>query len=104
MFVDVGYNNYVAVDKIITAGKPESSPIKRICREAKDKGKYIDLTQGKKTRSVIMAEGNEKELVVIGTSIQTTTIISRIKKIEEDRYRFQIEKNQEFILAEGSSE
>ena len=104
MFVNVGYNNYVAVDKIITTSKPDSSPIKRMCREAKDKGKYIDLTQGKKTRSVIMSEGNDKDLILIGTSIETPTIISRIKKAQEEKEKLINGKVESFIIGEGSSE
>lgn len=103
MFIDIGYNNFVSVEKIITIGKSESSPIKRICREAKDGGKYIDLTQGKKTRSVIVTAGNADQLIVIGTPLQTTTIVSRIKKMEDERATLAIENEHKFIIGEGSS-
>ena len=94
----------MAIEKIIAIAKPESSPVKRMAREAKDNGKYIDMTQGKKTRSVIMTEGNEKEIVLIGASIQSTTIVSRMRKMEIDRHRWQMTQNGEFVRGEGSSE
>ncbi len=52
--VNIGYSCYVSSDKIVALTSPDSSPIKRIVQEAKDKGTLIDCTFGKKTKSVII--------------------------------------------------
>lgn len=52
--INIGYSCYVSSDKIVSIASPDSSPIKRIVQEAKDKGTLIDCTYGKKTKSVII--------------------------------------------------
>lgn len=41
-------------DKIVAIASPDSSPIKRLVQESRDKGSLIDCTYGKKTKSVII--------------------------------------------------
>ncbi|MCD8006836.1 MAG: DUF370 domain-containing protein [Oscillospiraceae bacterium] len=52
--VDIGYSCYVSTDKIVAIASPDTSPIKRIIQEAKDRGSLIDCTFGKKNKSVII--------------------------------------------------
>ncbi len=57
--VNVGYENLVAVRRIVAVADPKSAPIKRMVREAREKGLLIDATCGKPMRSVIvMDEGH----------------------------------------------
>jgi regulator of extracellular matrix RemA (YlzA/DUF370 family) len=77
--------------------------IKKIWREAKEKGEFIDLTQGKKTRSILICKNDGKQLV-IGTSLETNTIKSRIDKLEEEALKLKNESEKMFIVGEGSSE
>ncbi len=60
---------------IITAG---SSPMKRLKEEAKESGKLIDATQGRKTRSIIITDSDH----IILSAIQAETIAQRLD--EED--------------------
>ena len=52
--INVGYGNLVAADKVITIVSPEAAPVKRIISEAREKGKLIDASCGRKTQSVII--------------------------------------------------
>ncbi len=52
--VNIGYSCYVSTDKIVAVASPDTSPIKRIIQEAKDRGSLIDCTFGKKNKSVII--------------------------------------------------
>jgi len=61
---------------IVTAG---SSPMKRLKEEAKEGGKLIDATQGRKTRSIIIADSDH----IILSAIQAETIAQRFEG-EED--------------------
>lgn len=57
--LSVGYENLVAARRIVAVVDPKSAPIKRMVKEARDKGLLIDGTCGKPTRSVIvMDSGN----------------------------------------------
>jgi hypothetical protein len=57
--LSVGYENVIAAKRIVAVVNPNSAPIKRMVKEAKEKGLAIDATCGKPTRSVIvMDSGN----------------------------------------------
>ena len=55
-FVNVGYGNLIAVNRIVTVASPDAAPIKRLVQDARDAGVVIDVSCGKKTRSVIVTD------------------------------------------------
>lgn len=71
--VNIGFGNIVSGNRIIAIVSPESAPIKRIINEAKDKGKLIDATYGRRTRAVIITDSNH----IILSSIQPETVAQR---------------------------
>lgn len=62
-FVNIGYGSSVAAERIIALVSPDSSPIKRLIQDARDCGRVIDVTCGKKTRSVIVTDSDHVILV-----------------------------------------
>ncbi len=54
--VNVGFGNLVNAERVICVVSPDSAPVKRIMQRAKDEGKLIDVTQGRKTMSVIFTD------------------------------------------------
>lgn len=54
--INVGFGNMVNSERVVCVVSPESAPIKRIMQHAKDEGKLIDVTQGRKTASVIFTD------------------------------------------------
>ena len=79
-FINIGYGNMVAVDRIVTLVSPDSAPIKRLIQDAKDDGRVIDVTCGRKTRAVIITDSEH----VILSALQAETIANRL---ERRRYR-----------------
>ena len=73
-FINVGFNNMVAAERIVTLAAPDSAPIKRLITDARASGRLIDVTCGRRTRAVIITDSDH----VILSSIQTETIISRL--------------------------
>ncbi len=57
-FINIGFGNLINADRVISIVSPESSPIKKIVREAKSNGTLIDATHGRKTMSVIITDSN----------------------------------------------
>ena len=55
-FINAGYSNLIAADRIVLVAAPDSAPVKRLMQDAKDDGRAIDLTCGKKTKSVILTD------------------------------------------------
>lgn len=83
-FVDIGFSNYVEVSKILTINRPDGAPIKRLIQNAKDKGTFLDLTQGKKTRSII-AQSSDGTLVIVASAVQTATVVERYRRAKQAR-------------------
>jgi len=76
--INIGFGNLLAEDRIVSIVSPDSAPIKRIVQDARDKGKLIDASYGRKSRAVIFTDSDH----IILSSIQPDTIGARIA--EED--------------------
>ena len=74
MLITIGYGNMVSADRIVTIVSPESAPIKRLVQEARDSGRAIDATYGRKTRAVIIMDSGH----IILSSLITETLAARI--------------------------
>lgn len=72
--VNIGYGTIIAVDRIIAVVAPESAPIKRIVQEAKELKNLIDVTYGRRTRSVIIMDNS----TVVLSAVQPETITNRV--------------------------
>ena len=77
--VNIGFGNSVMESKIVAIVSPNSSPVKRLKEWAKDAGKLIDATQGRKTRSIIITDSDH----VILSAIQVETLIQRINNQQD---------------------
>lgn len=73
-FINVGFGNMVAADRIVALASPDSAPVKRLMQDAKDDGRSIDVTCGRRTRSVIITDSEH----VILSAIQTETLANRL--------------------------
>ena len=73
-FINIGFGNMVAVDRMVALVSPDSAPIKRLIQDAKDAGRTIDVTCGRRTRAVIITDSEH----VILSAIQAETIANRL--------------------------
>ncbi|MBQ3885240.1 MAG: DUF370 domain-containing protein [Ruminococcus sp.] len=74
MLINIGYGNMVSAERIVSIVSPESAPIKRLVQEARDDGKAIDATYGRKTRAVMIMDSGH----VVLSSLITETLAARI--------------------------
>ncbi len=72
-FVNVGYGNMVNADRIVAIIGYDSAPSKRIVTLARESGRLIDATQGRRTRGVIITSEDH----VILTALLPETIAGR---------------------------
>lgn len=56
--LSLGLGNMVACDRIVCIVSPDTAPVKRLVQDAKDEGRAIDVTGGKKTLSVIVTDSD----------------------------------------------
>lgn len=78
--ISIGFGNVVASDKIVAIITPGSSPIRRLKDQARQKGKLVDATQGRRTRSIIVMDSDHVVLSAIGSD----TITQRLEKANGD--------------------
>ena len=74
--INIGYGNMISSARIVTIVSPESAPIKRLVQEAKDDGRAIDATFGRKTRAVIVMDSGH----IVLSSLVTDTLAARINE------------------------
>lgn len=74
-FVNIGFNNMVSAERIISVAAPDSAPIKRLIQDSRDFGRVIDCSCGRKTRSVIITDSDH----VILSAIQAETLAGRLE-------------------------
>ncbi len=74
----IGFGNVVNEEKIIAIVHPEAAPIKRLVTHARENDMAVDATHGRKTKSVIVMEGQQVVLsallpeTIVGRSLDTS--------------------------------
>jgi regulator of extracellular matrix RemA (YlzA/DUF370 family) len=46
LFINIGFGNMVASNRVVAIASPDSSPIKRLVQDAKEDGRVIDVSGG----------------------------------------------------------
>lgn len=77
LFLNIGFDNAVAVDHIVAVVSSDPSPIKRLREAAGRQHKLIDATNGRKTRAVIITDSDH----VVLTSLQPETVAQRLQDL-----------------------
>jgi len=77
MMVSIGFKNYVSLERIVSIISPNTKPIKNMIISARENGKLVDATMGKKTKSVIVTNSDH----VILSSNLPDTIVHRIQTL-----------------------
>ena len=77
-FINIGFGNIVAADRIVSIVSPDSAPIKRLIQDAKDSGRVIDVSCGRRTRAAIITDSEH----VILSAIQSETIANRLDNLD----------------------
>lgn len=78
--INIGFGNAVNADRTVAVVSPESAPIKRIIQEARDRGRLIDASYGRKTRSVIITDSDH----VILSALTASAVAGRASDADED--------------------
>ena len=78
--VNIGFGNMVSANRLIAIIGPDSAPIKRVITEARERGKLIDASCGRRTRAVLISDSGH----VILSAIQSETIANRLRNLGEE--------------------
>ena len=64
----------VSAGRIVAIASPDSAPVKRLVQDAREDGRVIDVSCGRRTRAVIITDSDH----VILSAIQAETITNRL--------------------------
>ena len=81
--INIGFGNVVNTGKVIAVVSPEAAPIKRMVQNARQTGKVVDATQGRKTKSVIVTVDD----FIVLSALQPDTIAKRFSLNIEDKQK-----------------
>lgn len=79
-FVNVGFSNMVSTGRIVAIVAPESAPAKRLIQEARERGRLIDASHGRRTRAVLIMDSGH----IVLSALQAETLSGRIVHMEKE--------------------
>jgi len=77
--IHVGFGNVLAINRVIAMAPPNSAPTKRMAQESKSKGMIIDLTNGRRTKAVLVMDSGH----IVLAAIAPETIAGRLTATRE---------------------
>ncbi|HUV37228.1 MAG TPA: DUF370 domain-containing protein [Patescibacteria group bacterium] len=77
MLLNIGFGNVVASEKVVAVINSDSAPMRRYREEARQRGKLVDATQGRKTRAIIVTVSDH----VILSAVAVETITQRWREM-----------------------
>lgn len=80
--VHVGFNNIIAMNRVIAIASPNSAPTKRTIQEGRNKGLLVDMTNGRRTKAVIITDSGH----IILAALAPETIAGRLQASRTDSY------------------
>lgn len=78
--INIGFGNMVSAKRLIAIVSPESAPIKRMMREADDKGMLVNATYGRRTRAVLVTDSGH----IVLSALQPETVANRLTSGENE--------------------
>jgi len=72
----LGFKNFVSKNKIVAIVSTDSSPARRLIVTAQDEGNYIDATEGRSRKSLVVTETH-----LIVSSVEPGTLSKRFEGV-----------------------
>jgi regulator of extracellular matrix RemA (YlzA/DUF370 family) len=71
--LNVGFGNVVSANRVIAIVATDSAPVRRLKDEAKETGRLVDASQGRKTRAIVVMDSGH----IILSALQAETLAQR---------------------------
>ena len=78
--VNIGFGGLVARERILAVVSPDSSPIKRIIQDVRERGQLVDASYGRKTQAVLVMDSGHEIL----SALTPETLAQRINGSGEE--------------------
>ena len=80
--VHIGFNNIIVMNRVIAIASPNSAPTKRSIHEGRNKGLLVDMTNGRRTKAVIITDSGH----IILAALAPETIAGRLQASRAESY------------------
>jgi hypothetical protein len=77
--IHIGFGNVLAVNRVIAMVSPNSAPTKRLVQQGKSDGILIDMTNGRRTKAVLIMDSGH----IVLAAIAPETIAGRLTASRE---------------------
>ena len=94
--VHVGFNNILVMNRVVAIASPNSAPIKRSIQDARTKSLLVDMTNGRRTKAVIVTDSGH----IVLAALAPETIAGRLQAGRGDTHMNRTES----LLKLGSSD
>lgn len=72
--INIGFGSFISADRLVSVLSPDSAPIKRMVQDARERGRLIDASYGRKTRSILVTDGG----YIILSALTSETVAERL--------------------------
>ncbi len=79
--IHIGFGHLVAMNRVVAIVAPESAPLKRVMKEAREQGTLIDATSGRRTKSLLYLDNG----MVLAAALGPETIAGRLSGWRQGR-------------------
>jgi regulator of extracellular matrix RemA (YlzA/DUF370 family) len=73
--VHVGFGSIINMNRVLAIVDPDSAPIKRLIQQAREEGKLIDTTYGRKTKALIVLDSGH----LLTAALEPRTLMKRVQ-------------------------
>ena len=71
--INIGFGNMVSAGRVVAVVSPDSAPVKRLVKEARERGMLVDASYGRSTRAVLIMDSDH----VVLSALQPETVANR---------------------------
>ena len=71
--INIGFGNMVSAGRVVAVVSPDSAPVKRLIKEARERGMLIDASYVRSTREVLSMDSDH----VVLSALQPGTVANR---------------------------
>lgn len=76
--VNLGFDNAVSASRIVAVTSASAAALKRLREEARKEHRLVDVTNGRRTRALVITDSGH----IILSSVQPQTLIQRIEDLD----------------------
>ena len=88
--VHIGFNNIVVMNRVVAIASPSSAPTKRMVQEGRNKGMLIDLTNGRRTKAVLVTDSGH----IVQAALAPETIAGRLQSSQLRDIQLEVDEDE----------